>query len=165
MVIIDYPTYGKSKCKLTEPLLHEVVEMVYHKTIEQLKHTGDVVVVGRSLGTALASCLASKINMKKLVLISPYYSMPDLFKHKVKLLTFKRLKFKLENHVHLPNVLCDTYIIHGNKDKLIPIELSKKLIEHLKDKNHFIEIPDADHFNVHEHKIYQEFIKNIFKRS
>lgn len=161
VVMIDYPKYGKSKGKLTENLLHEVVEISYNKTIEQLNHNGDVILVGRSLGTALASNLATKIKPNNLILISPYYSMPDLFNSKLKLFSFKRLKFKFENHTYLPDVACDAYILHGNKDKLIPIELSKKLIPYLKSEKHFIEIPDADHFNVHEHEIYQEFVKNM----
>lgn len=161
VVIIDYPKYGKSKGKLTEDLLHKVVEISFQKTIEITKHTENIILVGRSLGTALASNLASKINPKHLVLISPYYNMPDLFNQKVKLFSFKKLKFKFENHTYLQCVNCNTYIIHGNKDKLIPIQLSQKLIPHLKNENHFIEIPNADHFNVHEHEIYKEFVKNI----
>jgi len=161
VVLIDYPRYGKSKGKLTEALLHEVVEITYKKTIEKLNHTGNVVLVGRSLGTALASSLAMKIKPDHLVLVSPYYSMPDLFHSKIKLFPFKKLKFKFENHTYLPNVACNAYILHGNIDKLIPIHLSKKLIPYLKHESHFIEIPNADHFNVHEHEIYQNFIKNI----
>lgn len=160
VVLIDYPTYGKSKGKLTESLLHQVVEIAFQKLKEKINYDGNVILVGRSLGTALASNLATKINPKHLILISPYYSMPDLFNHKVKLFPFKKLKFKFENHTYLPNVICDVHIIHGNKDKLIPIQLSQKLIPHLKCEKHFIEIPNADHFNVHEHEIYKEFVKN-----
>ena len=161
VVLIDYPKYGKSKGKLTEDLLHKVVEISFQKTIEITKQTENIILVGRSLGTALASNLATKINPKHLVLISPYYSMPDLFNHKVKLFPFKKLKFKLENHSYIPCVSCDTYIIHGNKDKLIPIQLSQKLIPHLKNEEHFIEIPNADHFNVHEHEIYKLLIEKL----
>lgn len=161
VVMIDYPTYGKSTGKLTEELLHKVVEISYQKTIEQLNYNDNVVLVGRSLGTALASNLATKINPKNLILISPYYSMVDLFNSKLNLFSFKRLKFKFQNHIYLPNVVCNTYIIHGNTDKLIPIYLAKKLITYLKEETHFIEIPNADHFNIHEHVIYKETIKNI----
>lgn len=163
VVIIDYPTYGKSKGKLTEDLLHEVVEISFKKTVDAINHTGEVVLVGRSLGTALASNLATKINPKSLVLISPYYSMPDLFHHKIKLFPFKKLKFKFENHMYLPRVTCDTYIFHGNADKLIPIELAKKLIPHLKSPEHFIEIDKANHFDVHEKELYKERIKEILE--
>ncbi len=161
VVIMDYPTYGKSKGKLTEDLLHEVVEITFKKTIEKLNHTKDVYLVGRSLGTALASNLATKVHPKKLILISPYYSMPDLFNHKIKLFPFKKLKFKFENHTYLPRVNCDTYILHGDKDKLIPIELAQKLIPHLKSSQHFIVIPGADHFNVHEKSIYKEMVSRL----
>lgn len=161
VVIMDYPTYGKSKGKLTEALLYEVVELTFKKVIEHLKHTGDVYLVGRSLGTALASNLATKINAKKLMLISPYYSMPDLFNHKVKLFPFKKLKFKFENHSYLPHVKCDTYILHGDKDKLIPLKLAQKLIPHLKSEQHFIVIPGADHFNVHKTAQFREAVHQL----
>lgn len=161
VVIMDYPSYGKSKGKLTEELLHEVVEATYKKTIEQLKYTKDVYLVGRSLGTALASNLATKVQPKKIILISPYYSMPDLFNHKVKLFPFKKLKFKFENHTYLPRVTCDAYIVHGNADKLIPIELAKKLIPHLKSPEYFIEIDKANHFDVHEKDEYKQLIREI----
>lgn len=161
VVIIDYPKYGKSKGKLTEDFLHEIVEVSYNKIIKELNHTGDVVLVGRSLGTALASNLATKIKPKSLVLVSPYYSMPDLFNSKLKLFPFKKLKFKFENHTYLPHVACDTYIFHGNEDKLIPIELSKKLIPHLKSPEFFIEIEKANHFDVHEKPVFKKMIKNI----
>lgn len=163
VVIIDYPKYGKSKGKLTEELLYEIVEVSFKKTVEILKHKGDVILVGRSLGTALASNLATKINAKHLVLISPYYSMPDLFHHKIKQFPFKKLKFKFENHTYLPLVTCDTHIIHGNADKLIPIELSKKLIPHLKSPKHFIEVDKANHFDVHEKEEYKKLIREILE--
>lgn len=161
VVIMDYPSYGKSKGRLTEDLLYRVVETTYRKSLETLNYSGKVVLVGRSLGTALASNLAVKIRPEKLILISPYYNMPDLFRHKVKLFPFKRLKFKLENDRYLKEVSCETYIFHGTKDKLIPIALSKRLIPLLKAGNYFIEIPDADHFNVHETESYQKMIKKI----
>ena len=132
VIIMDYPTYGKSKGRLTEELLYRVVETTFHKSMEALNYSGKVILVGRSLGTALASNLAIKIQPEKLILISPYYSMPDLFQHKVKLFPFKRLKFKLENDRYLREVTCEAYIFHGSKDKLIPIKLSKKLIPFLK---------------------------------
>ncbi|MFN8295415.1 MAG: alpha/beta hydrolase [Chitinophagales bacterium] len=161
VVLIDYPKYGKSKGKLTEDFLHEIVEASYHKTIKLLQHTGKVILYGRSLGTALASNLATKINADALILISPYYSMPDLFHHKIKLFPFKKLKFKFENHTYLPRVTCDAYILHGNADKLIPIELAKKLIPHLKSSEYFIEIDKANHFDVHEKNEYKEKLIEI----
>jgi uncharacterized protein len=161
VVMIDYPSYGKSKGKLSEEFLHAIVEAAYHKTIEVLQHTGKVVLYGRSLGTALVSNLATKIKADTLILISPYYSMPDLFHHKIKLFPFKKLKFKFENHSYLPHVQCDAYIFHGNKDKLIPITLAKKLIPFLKSEQHFIEIDQANHFDVHKKASFKEKLKEI----
>ena len=159
VVIMDYQGYGKSTGKITEELLHGVVEMTFDKIIEELKYNGDVIVCGRSLGTALASRLASTKTPKKLILISPYYSMPDLFRHHSRI-SFN-LDFRFENHTHLQKVNCETFILHGDKDKLIPSKLSKKLIAHLKDQENYKEISGAGHFDVHTYPQYKEALKNI----
>lgn len=161
VVMMDYPTYGKSKGRLTEDLLYKVVEKTFFKSLEIIDFNEKVVLSGRSLGTALASNLATKISAEQLILISPYYNMPDLFQHKVKLFPFKRLKFKLENNQYIPDVKCETFIFHGKRDKLIPIRLAKKLIPLLKSPQHFIEIEEADHFNIHETDIFKKKIKKI----
>lgn len=161
VVMIDYPKYGKSKGNLTERLLHIVVELSYQKTLEKIGYPKSVVLYGRSLGTALASNLATKVHPDKLILVSPYFSMPDLFNHKLKLLSFKRLKFKLENFTYLPLVKCDTYIFHGINDRLIPIELACKLIPFLNSPEYFFSVPGADHFNVHEMSLYKNTLKVI----
>lgn len=163
VLLLDYPSYGKSKGKLTEYFLHKIVETTFHKAIDILKYSGKIILYGRSLGTAIASNLASKIDVDALILVSPYYDMPDLFHQKIRLFPFKKLKFKLENHQYLPHVKCDKYIFHGNMDKLIPIHLSQKLIPFLTSETHFIEIEDANHFNIHEHTLYIEKMKFILK--
>ncbi|MFN8266446.1 MAG: alpha/beta hydrolase [Chitinophagales bacterium] len=161
VVMMDYPKYGKSKGVLTAPLLYKVVESTFIKVRDLLPPTTAWIIAGRSLGTALASNLATKISAMALILISPYYSMPDLFQHKVKLFTFNRLHFKLENFLYLPKVPCKSYILHGTKDKLIPISIAEKLIPFLKSPAHFFAIEYADHFNIHEMEAYKEKIRLI----
>ncbi|MDB5228216.1 MAG: Abhydrolase protein [Bacteroidota bacterium] len=160
VVIMDYQGYGKSTGKLTEELLHDVVEMTFEKIKDELKYKGEIIICGRSLGTALASNLAGKVNPKKLILISPYYSMPDLF-HYHSRFNFPNLNFRFENYTYLPMVNCETFILHGDRDKLIPSKLSKKLIPHLKDQENYKEISGAGHFDVHTYPKYKEAIKNI----
>ena len=163
VILIDYPKYGKSKGKLTEPFLHQIVEMSYKKMVEILQFKTKPILYGRSLGTALASNLATKIDADILVLVSPYYNMPDLFHQKISLFPFKKLKFKFENQIYLPQVQCDTYIFHGNKDKLIPMHLSERLIPFLKRLENYIEVKDANHFNIHNHPTYLEKLKELLQ--
>ena len=161
VVMIDYPTYGKSKGKLIEANLYAIVSHSFDSLMELIKPTGNIILYGRSLGTAMASYLATLRKIDKLILVSPYYSMPDLFNSKLPLFPFKKLKFKFENHTHLQTVDCDTFIFHGTHDKLIPIQLSQKLIPYLKKEAHFIPIENANHFNVHEQEEYKQALKNL----
>lgn len=163
VVMMDYPKYGKSNGVLIESLLYRVVEQVYYSAKDIVKSDKKAIIAGRSLGTALASNLATKVAAEKVILISPFYSMPDLFKHKVKLFSFKNLKFKLENYAHIPKILGDTYILHGTADKLIPIELAQKLKPYLKSSKHFVIIDGANHFDIHEKEKFKHVIAEILK--
>jgi pimeloyl-ACP methyl ester carboxylesterase len=159
--MMDYPGYGKSRGRFTEPLLHEVVEATYQKMLPEMKALGKVVIAGRSLGTALASGLASKVQPHKVILISPYYNMPDLFRHHSRFFSFQNLKFRFENNVYLQHSTCETFILHGAKDRLIPIALSMKLRPLLKDPGHYIEVPDGNHMNVHTCNAYRQALGRI----
>lgn len=161
VIIMDYPQYGKSKGVLKEDLLYDVVENVYCAMFNKIQNSGPVFIVGRSLGTALASNLASKVSASGLILISPYSNMPDLFSQKVKLFSFEKLKFKLENNVYLPMVKSDAYILHGTDDTLIPIALAHKLIPFLKHPDRFVSIDKANHFNIHEKDEFKTFVASI----
>ena len=161
VVMIDYPQYGKSNGILTEDTIYKVVEQTYFQSLQKIPLSGEMVLVGRSLGTALASNLATKITVKNTILISPYYSMPDLFQHKTKIFSFKKLNFKFENHSHLQQALGNIYILHGTADKLIPIMLAQKLQPLLKSAEYFFAIDNANHFNIHKKEKYRQIIADI----
>lgn len=163
--LLDYPTYGKSTGKINEAFLYQIVHQVY---IESLKneHSKKInyekkIIIGRSLGTALASHLATKVKADELVLITPYYNMPDLIGHLLKRKKPAKLKTYLPNHEYIPNVKIPITIFHGTKDRLIPHSIAEKLKQHLKPNDSFITLSNSTHFNVHLHDDYKKKIKNI----
>ena len=163
--LLDYPTYGKSKGKISETYLYKIVQHVYDECLknERSKYVNYTkkIIVGRSLGTALASNLATKATADELILITPYYNMPDLIGHLLKKKKPAKLKNYFPNHEHVPNVKIPITIFHGTKDRLIPHSIAEKLKQHLKPTDLFVTLPNSTHFNVHLHDDYKKKIKNI----
>ncbi|HAK11308.1 MAG TPA: hypothetical protein DCO78_04410, partial [Chitinophagaceae bacterium] len=73
----DYPGFGKSTGQRTEAILYDEAEQVY-KLARQQYDKQQIVIYGKSLGTGIASYLASKRDCKQLFLETPYYSITSL---------------------------------------------------------------------------------------
>ena len=159
----DYPGYGKSTGELTETKLftiaHEIQEMA------TLRYGADsIIVYGKSLGTALAAYAASIQKNKQLILETPYYSIPSLFKSYAFMYPASMMsKFKLPTHSFLSEVQSPVTIFHGTGDWVVPYRSGVKLKKHLKANDQFIKIPEGSHNNLSESPIYQQALDSLLK--
>ncbi len=90
VLVMDYRTYGKSTGKLSEDAFYKDAQFCYDYLLKQYSEE-DISLYGRSLGTGIASYLASKNNPKQLVLETPYYSILDVAKSRFPVFPVKRL--------------------------------------------------------------------------
>jgi fermentation-respiration switch protein FrsA (DUF1100 family) len=162
--IMDYRTYGKSTGTLSEKALYEDAQLCYNHLIEGYR-ADDVIVYGRSLGTGIATYLASKNKTKQLILETPYYSMVDVAQHRFPFFPVKYLlKYQLPTFEYIQNVECPIAIFHGTNDGVVPFESGKKLFEMLpRGRGIFIEIEAGGHNNLSDFDDYKNGIKNILK--
>jgi hypothetical protein len=107
----------------------------------------EIVLMGNSLGGAVAVDLAAKNGARALVLESTFTSMPDVAAQlyrwaPVRLLM--RTKFDSLSKIHqYDGPLLQS---HGTKDRLVPIKLGKRLFDAAAgQQKQFIEIEGADH--------------------
>lgn len=95
--------------------------------------TQDIISFGRSIGSGVASHLATKRPVGCLILQSPYTSIRDLTKEKIGFLAKvcyccipEALNF--QNSKNLAQIDCPLLMIHGKIDELIPYQHSEKLL-------------------------------------
>lgn len=136
---------------------------------EQLALGKDIILVGFSMGGVIASYLASKRRIKKLILLAPAFTYVTL--NNVTNTVTKKFKQNNEEKVMvdgyypLPStftstfcevvdthkddicdVICPTLIFHGMEDEIIPYSSSRKVSKKIKQANHrLVLINDADH--------------------
>jgi fermentation-respiration switch protein FrsA (DUF1100 family) len=85
------------------------------------------VIVGRSLGTALAARLAAEVQPDLTILVSPYWSMTELAHLHYPLLPAWLLRYPLETFADIGRIDGPVLILHGDRDTLIPYWQGERL--------------------------------------
>lgn len=142
VLMFDYRGFGKSEGKPDEEGLYMDARAA-RKWLA--KRAGckevDVIIMGRSLGGAVAVDLAAKDDAKALVLASTFTSMPEVAQQHVKLLpTGLMMTQRLDSLNKIKAYSGPLLQSHGRDDRLIPIEIGRKLYAAAPGKKRFIEV-------------------------
>jgi hypothetical protein len=157
-LIIDYRGYGKSTGKISEQALYHDAQAVYDSLKKEYAEN-EIIVFGRSIGTGIAAWLASHNDPAKLILESPYYSLPDLARHYYSWLPGRLLRYQFPNHRYLENVKCQVHIIHGSDDEIIPVNASYRLAEKLKPGDEMVIVEGGRHNDLGMFGEYKAFLE------
>ncbi len=157
----DYPGFGRSTGKLTEQVLYDEALQLY-KLARVTYAPGKILIYGRSIGTGIASQLASVRDCKRLILETPYYSLPSLTRrlfwiYPVDLL----MHFKIPQYQYLRKVTAPVSIFHGTDDGVIPYSHASRLKEVLKPGDEFITIPGGSHNDLNTFPLFQRKIDSL----
>jgi len=160
LFMIDYRGYGKSTGKITseEQLLTDVIKS--WEFIKPQYQEKEIIIYGRSIGTPLCAYLASKIEPNLTILVTPLYNINALRKLYYSWVPKFLLRYKLNTSKYLKKVKGNVVIIHGDKDRVIPLAQAKKLAKEKTDIRFKI-IKDANHLNIHEFKEFNQYLKSL----
>ena len=163
VLVMDYRTYGKSKGKLSETAFYSDAQLFYNY-LKKHYDEKDMTLYGRSLGTGIATYLASKNNPKQLVLETPYYSMIDVGESRFPIFPVEKLlKYKFPTYKFIKGVTCPITIFHGTNDAVVPYSSAEKLVEVApKPQTTFVTIEGGNHNDLIKFKPYHHQIKLIF---
>jgi hypothetical protein len=163
VVLVDYRGFGKSTGKRNEKEMLDDMQFVYERLVKQYSQH-HMIVYGRSLGSGFATKIASENDPRYLILDSPYYNFTKVIE---RFLPFLPIRYVLRYHLRtdkwIMNVRCHTYIIHGTKDRLIPIRHSEALQRLNPRKITLIRIHGGGHNNLPKFDEYHNFIRDILK--
>ncbi|WP_223033716.1 alpha/beta hydrolase [Hanstruepera marina] len=159
--VIDYRTYGKSTGALNEKALYHDAQFCYNYLKNQYRES-DIVLYGRSLGTGIATYVASKNNPKKIILETPYYSLADVAQKRFPIFPVKPLlSYTFPSYSFIASLKCPVLIVHGTEDRIVPISSGKKLYKASNIKNAiFIKVDGANHHNLVDFPEYHQAIKS-----
>jgi len=163
VVLVDYRGFGKSTGKRNEKEMLSDMQFVYDVLAKQYREH-HIIVYGRSLGSGFATKVASENKPRYLILDSPYYNFQKVVERFLPILPIRYvLRYHLRTDKWILHVNCHTYIIHGTKDRLIPIKHSEALQKLNPGKITLIRIHGGGHNNLPKFDEYHNFIRDILK--
>lgn len=120
----DYRGYGKSDGKISsEEQLFTDAQQVYD-WLKQHYSEDQIVVLGYSLGSGVATYLATTNQPQHLCLVAPYRSMVEMKNLILPIVPSFLVKYPLRNDQRLADVKVPVTLFHGTRDELIPFEHS-----------------------------------------
>jgi pimeloyl-ACP methyl ester carboxylesterase len=156
IVAMNYPGYGNSKGKPSQKSLFEAALKVF----DRFKNDRNIL-LGRSLGTAVAAYVASKRKADKVILITPYHSITHLAKLRYPIFPVKLLvRHPFETWRYIQKVDAPVYVMLAERDETTPLATFKKLRPYIKNLREVVTIPKSDHGNILEF----EEVRKILKR-
>ena len=158
---LDYRGFGKSEGEIeNQEQVFKDISIVYDNVISNYKDKKNVI-IGYSIGTGLATYLASIKNPNILILQAPYYNFLEFSTSRAPYFPDFLKKFQFETNKYIANVTSQVYIFHGKNDKLIPIENSIRLKSVLKTNDKFYSLDNQGHIGINENLEFQEKLKEI----
>jgi len=161
--LVNYRGYGGNSGKPSKEALYADA-LVAYDTFKK-DHT-EIFLMGRSLGSGVASYVASQREVKKLVLITPFDTLVNVVQAKYPMYPIKWiLKDKYDNVENLSKAKkTEVLVVIAKGDKVIPNENSMALIESLGKENVQVEvIKGQSHTSLSHAENYFARLNGFFK--
>ena len=163
VIMIDYRGFGKSTGKMSQQSMKDDALLVYDKLKERVKEE-NIIVYGRSLGTGLATKVASMNNPKMLVLACPYFSMSKNIKRYLPFIPLGLvMRYQMPTYKWIKYVDCPINIIHGTSDKVIKFTSSLRLSKMRPNLTRLYPVIDGGHKDLHNYDDYHVALKEILE--
>ena len=157
----DYPGFGKSTGERTEKKMYSQALQI-QKMAAARYGKDSIIIYGKSFGTGIAAYVAAESDNRRLILETPYYSIPSMFSCYAPVYptsamsTYQIPVYKFLQDVHYPIT-----IFHGTDDGVIPYRNAARLKNVLKPGDEFITIEKGTHHNLNDFGLVKQKLDSL----
>lgn len=147
VVAVDYRGYGLSTGRPSEAGLYRDADATLDFVRERLNSAGlPVLYWGRSLGGSVAAYAASRVAPDALVLEAAFPDVRSVLEGNWLLWSLSWIaSYRFPTARWMRTVTCPVLVVHGDRDRVIPYELGRRLYEGLLGPKQFLTIEGGDH--------------------
>jgi alpha/beta superfamily hydrolase len=158
--LVDYRGYGLSEGSPSEKALLDDGLAIYDHIIN--KHE-DVYLLGRSLGSGVATFVAANRQIDKLILVTPYDSIKNIAAERYSIFPIPLLiKDPFESWKYAEDVNAETIILKAESDHIVPHQFTDALLPHFPDVNLPVyTIAATNHINIAESEEYLSILRSF----
>ena len=171
LLFMNYRGYGRSTGSPSQSSLFSDALFIFDhiSDIYSIPST-NIILMGRSLGSAVATYVAKQRHVKAVILITPFDSLINIAKEHYPFFPVKLLLRHPFDSVQIaPEITSPMIAIIAEQDRIISNEHSVNLVEHWGMKSHYVTIKDADHNSISNYPEYWNtvrlFLSKMAKRS
>lgn len=163
--VFDYRGFGKSFGPRNEALMHEDAMEAY-RFVRRFYDPEQIIIFGRSMGSAFACRLAADAPARMLILETPFAGLPELFYTYYPFLPKVFLfRYRFANRRYLEQVSCPVFIFQGTDDWTVPFRCASQLRGALKAGDEFITVEMGRHNDLMIYETYHLKMEEILKEA
>jgi uncharacterized protein len=161
VLIFDYRGYGRSHGKPNEAGVLADARAARHWLAEREKiGERDVVVMGESLGGAVAVDLAARDGARALILESTFTLLPDMAAYHYRWMPVRwAMRTRFDSLGKIGDYHGPLLMAHGTADKIVPIEFGRRLFAAANEPKKLIVLRGHDHNDGMTQEYYDEVAK------
>jgi alpha-beta hydrolase superfamily lysophospholipase len=161
--MLDYPGFGKSTGKRTEEIMYKDAAILYQMARARFSKDS-IILYGKSMGTGVAAQLGTVRDCKRIILETPYYSIPMLFKHYAFMYPAGRMAIcRFPIYLYLNSMDAPLSIFHGTDDEIIPYQQSVNLARLAKPGTELITIEKGRHNDLNDFRLFHEKLDSLLR--
>jgi fermentation-respiration switch protein FrsA (DUF1100 family) len=147
VLVYDYPGYGKSGGRPSEPGCYAAGEAAYRWLTEERNTPANrVVLLGESLGGGVAVELASRHEHEALVPVFTFTSLPDAAKfHYPWLPCGTLMENRFDNLSKIGQCRRPVFVTHGTADEVVPFRHGERLFAAANEPKRFVPLEGVTH--------------------
>jgi fermentation-respiration switch protein FrsA (DUF1100 family) len=144
--IVDYRGYGRSEGRPSERGLYLDARGAWRYLTEECAVPPTrIVLLGVSLGGAVAVDLAAEVEPAGLIVQSSFTSVPDMAAHHYPFIPRWLVRTRMDSAAKIGRVRCPMLVAHSPADDVVPYELGRRLYDAASGDRRFYEIAGAAH--------------------
>ena len=169
--MMAYRGYAGSTGYPTEANNVADARLAYGALVQEGVLPESIIVYGESLGTNLATRVASEKVSAGLILEAPYTSVLDIALTDYPFLPVRLLlSDRYETDKVLPQVKVPLLIIHGKEDGVIPVSMAQKLAKLANEPKRLVIFPEGDHSDLYVNgnnalPVVRDWIRGLGRRA
>jgi pimeloyl-ACP methyl ester carboxylesterase len=142
IITFNYRSYGKSGGVVSEKNILSDGLLIAKKVQENY---GDFYLLGFSIGSLVASYIASKQKVQGLFLVGTFDSVALLAKERFGIGPAWLFRYKFDNTQHVQHIDANTYVFVSQNDETTFIQNARNLKNHVKNLVHYKELENLSH--------------------
>jgi fermentation-respiration switch protein FrsA (DUF1100 family) len=144
--IFDYRGYGKSSGSPSEQGIYLDARAAWDFLVQNRRiPPSRIVLFGKSLGSAPAIELATRIEPAGLIIQSAFTSIPDMASVYFPFIPGFLIRTQMNSLARVGGIQCAKLFIHSKADEIVPYSMGMRLFEAASQPKAFCEVPQAHH--------------------